>query len=304
MFLGVGAVIADYPKLVEEQFLISKNYPKGGSIPRDDVEPEGEATLGGSAVNVMKVLARLGNKCAVVGPIGDDEVGKEMSRKVDECGLKLLMTPLPGKNARVACYVTRDAERTMVTSLGVIASFKPEHLLDEHFKDATHTHLEGYNIYAGNVLERSVELAKKYKITISLDLSSFQVVERALKRFEAIIKQVDIVFGNTMEMKSLTGAEDPQKACGYFEEYQTIVITEGAKGCTVKPKGTMVATHYDAQPVTKLVDTTGAGDYFAAGFLHGFFRNEKIEVCVKMANQAASRVIQCLGADLVITELT
>lgn len=298
--LGVGNVFLDYPIHVDDSYLTERNIQKGAGklVEHLDVENDQKGLLGGSCPNVIKVLALMGNRCTLFGKVGNDAAGDEACRRLEECGVKLLLPQAEGKSGRSICYITPDKDRTMVASMGVTKELHGNELQDEFFKNITHTHIEGYNVYCEGVLEKSVRLAEEACSTISLDLSGTHVVEAFKDRFVEVAEKVHVLFGNAMEMKALTGLESPKEAAESFGVAKTIVVTEGAKGCWIKAGGSIEAQNFEARKVTHVVDTTGAGDYFAAGFLHGWLHRYTPEKCVKLGSTAASQVIQSLGADV------
>ena len=259
-----------------------------------------EGISGGAGTNVIKVLSRLGNKCALAGMIGSDACGEELKTRLNDIGIKLLMIRGASGNGVVNCFVTPDSKRTMQTFLGSADELKEEHISKKVFEKVKHVHLEGYLAYSGNVLEKCIELAKAENATISLDLGSRSLMTSHAQKFRDLVKKVDYIFGNELEFLTLHPGKTLQAAVESFDHHQTVVATRDEKGCMVKEKNAVNAQEFSAKevPSTDIKDTTGAGDYFAGGFLHGILNKQSIEKCVEIANLAATYVIRQLGADL------
>lgn len=270
-----------------------------------------EWSLGGSCTNVIKSLAHLGNSCSLLGKIGKDRKD-EIEARLKQIGIGSLLSLGKADAGFVNCFVT-DGDRTMQAYLGASAELSHEDLLPDHFKNFSHVHLEGYLAYFDQVLDKGIQLACDNYTTISLSLSSMDTAKAYKLKFLDCARRVDYLFGNFLEMKALMDEQEISKMKDLTDEqaissiiskidapFTTIVITDGANGCWVKPSHSTTAKKYDAIPIDKdrIKDTTGAGDFFLAGFLHGRTLNKNYNTCVKIANLAASYVIQQKGTDL------
>jgi sugar/nucleoside kinase (ribokinase family) len=182
--------------------------------------------------------------------------------------------------------------------LGASIELSEGDLSDDQFQNVQHVHFEGYSAYFGKVLETGISMAKQHHASISLDLASPSVVELFKPRLEESASRVNFLFGNKQEMLALTGCEAIQEALESFDSSQEVVATDGSKGCWVKATGKTDAVHYAALEVTGVRDTTGAGDFFDAGYIHGALRHKPVFQCVHMGNLAASFVIREEGAEL------
>lgn len=311
--LGIGNPFYDRFAFVSDEFLKQHHIIKGDTtviLDRVDLEkswekaPQKEACyvgkLGGSCANVIKVLTRLGHRCALSGVIGSDELGTSLLARLKEIGIASLISKGKNGTGLVNCFVTPDRQRTMQTFLGSASELAEDKVKKEHFKNVKHVHLEGYLLCYDDVMEKGIEFAKQQNATISVDLASSFVVKKYLKRFEKCISQVNFVFGNMQEILALRPSRTLKEAVESFGIDQTVVATMGPDGCLVKEKGTKQAVHYTALkvPQSEVVDTTGAGDYFDGGFLHGMFSGKSIPESVEMANLTATSVIRQLGAEL------
>lgn len=260
-------------------------------------------SLGGSCTNVIKVLSHLisilnsNQSCSLLGMVGKDQK-QEIEKELLSFGVEPLLNEGDNDNGIVNCFVTPDAQRTMQTFLGASLEFSEKHVTSEAFKNVAHVHLEGYLAYFNGVLEKSIKLAKENGAAVSLDLSSVDVITQCRDQIKKCADEVDIIFGNILEMKVFTGCKDVSEIIKKFHSRQIVVITDGSRGGWVKAAGKEDASKFDALKVDHVVDTTGAGDFFIAGFLAEFLDKKDVQTCIKAANLAASFVIQHDGTDL------
>jgi len=165
------------------------------------------------------------------------------------------------------------------------------------FPNMIHLHIEGYQAYF-NTVAIATEKAKAQAATVSIDLASVKLVNDLLGYFEQNIPKFDYIFGNQEEMLTYTGKNTLKEATESFAREQTAIATDGSKPCWVKAKGEKHARSYSVASVDNVIDSTGAGDFFQAGFLDGALKKDPIQKCVLKGNIAASYVIQQLGTDL------
>jgi len=308
--LGIGNPFLDSFAFVDDAFLEQQGLVKGDTFLTTDrklvdkiweaapkKESHAQGKLGGSCANVIKVLSTLGHKCALCGMIGKDDIGKILLEKLNGIGVVPLITQGSNGSGMVNCFVTPDCQRTMQTYLGSTTEFSEKNIEPKYFDGIAHVHLEAYVAYYGNTLEKCLQMAQKTKVPISLDLASPDIIKQHRPIVSTCASEVDILFGNLSEYFALTYTESPEEAVKHFRKDQTIVITAGANGCWVKAAGDSHAVHFKALPVEKVVDTTGAGDFFDAGYLHGLFSGKSISESVSMGNLAARYVIQQLGTE-------
>ena len=254
--------------------------------------------VGGSGTNVTKVLARLGEDCTIFGIVGADEMGREIITRLTKIGVTSSLQVAQLDTGIVNCYITPDAHRTMQAYVDPRIFGRQEDIPPALFQKKKFVLVEGYTAYFGDRIEKVIELAQQNQAKVSLDLASLDVVDKFKSRIKACISKVDYLFGNEQEMLAFTGCKTVQEAVESFPLSLTVVATMGPKGCWVKAEGQSVAAHYDTPEVQQVIDTTGAGDFFLAGFMHGVMRNKDIPECVKIAQTAALYVIQEEGADL------
>ena len=273
--LGVGNALVDIIVQLEDEGLLSEFGLPRGSMTLVDAELSGkiysattslkkEMSTGGSVANSMRTLASLGAACGYLGKIGNDELGKLFK---DEFEKKLIKTHLLSSEintGRVMGLVSPDSERTMATYLGAAVELKAVDFTPSVFEGYSYLYMEGYLVQNHELIKTGMAMAKQLGLKVAIDLSSFNIVEENLSFLKDMVNQyVDIVFANEEEANSFTG-ESPEKALDLIAEMCEIAIVKvGKKGSYIK-RGN---EKYTISPVpTIAVDTTGAGDSYAAGF--------------------------------------
>lgn len=256
-------------------------------------------SLGGSCANVVKTLACLveSASCALLGMVGKDKKD-EIEAKLKANGVQSLLVEGKEDNGVVNCFVTPDAQRTMQTFFGASLELTNERILPQHFVDLAHVHLEGYLGYFNGVLESCTKTAQEKGATVSLDLSSVDVIANCGEQLSKCASKVDIIFGNIEEMKKFTGQTEVEQMFASFKKEQIVVITNGSQGGWFKEKDTSLITPFKATATDSVVDTTGAGDFFIAGFLAEYLGKKSIHQAINSATIAASYVIQLDGTEL------
>ncbi len=313
--LGIGNPFIDHFSYVNGSFFASQNLKAGDANTTRDrsaviasltaagkSEEDPDWTLGGSGCNVVRTLGHLGNRCALIGKIGPDR-GDEIEERLKRIGVTPLLSRGTLPSAICNCFVNpgdKNSARTLHAYFGVTEEFTEMDVDPKAFQGIKHLDAEGWSVCFGKVLEMSIKYAKEQQASISLDLASEGLVRDLRTKFEECIQKVDYLFGNADEMLEMTHAESIEEAPLFFKKCQLIVMTDGKNGCWVKDKGSEDAVHYDAVkvPKEKIVDTTGAGDYFKGGFLDAALKGKSVARCVKEGSFAASLVIQHPGAEL------
>lgn len=306
--IGLGNALVDVlATLNDEKILEEMELPKGSMqlIDENKLQQINETfatikthlTTGGSAANAMLGLACLGAQTGFIGKIGNDHYGRFFKENCIRNGIdeKLLLCDLPSGVA--STFITPDGERTFGTYLGAASSLKAEDLNLDMFKGYSYLFIEGYLVQDHDMILHAIELAKEAGLQICLDMSSYNIVKEDIEFFTLLVsKYVDIVFTNEEEAKAFTGKE-PEEALDLMAELCSIAIVKiGSKGSYIK-KGT-IKVHINAVPVNKVTDTTGAGDYFAAGFLYGLTRGYNLERCGEIGSLLSGNVIQVIGTTL------
>ena len=256
---------------------------------------------GGSAGNTMACYASFGGKGGYIGKVADDELGASFASSLKDMGVHYDTKPLQGKEALTGhcmILVTPDGERTMNTFLGAAVELKPEDIDVDLVKAAQVTYLEGYLYDPPQAMEAFIFAARTAHEAgrkVSFTLSDPFCVDRHRNAFKDLIDgHIDILFANEEEIKSLFETEDLEDAIAQVKDKCSIVcITRSEKGSVILKDGERFAI--DAEPVEKVVDTTGAGDAYAAGFLFGYTEGKDMKTCGRYASIAAAEVISHMG---------
>lgn len=299
--LGIGNALVDVLSNVSDDFINEIHYPKGTMqlvswreisqiIARlSDIN----RSSGGSASNTVCTMAELDQKCSFIGKIGNDDFGHFYHR--DMLNRNVVPHIVYGDDPTGTCcaLITPDKERTLVTYLGAAALLQPQEIKPEYFKDIFMFYIEGYLIHNQSLIDKSLEYAKQSGALICLDLSSYNVVNEYrdyLKRI--VVDYVDILFANEEEAKSLTGL-DPDESARYLAGQCKICIVKiGKNGSYVASQDQFY--HIDAFPA-KVVDTTGAGDIYASGFLYSFLNDYPLATCGKIGSLMAASAVEVMG---------
>jgi sugar/nucleoside kinase (ribokinase family) len=307
--VGVGHAIMDVLASAEEGFLERHGLAKGamtlidaGKADRIYAEMGSPAERsGGSAANTMVGLASLGARCAYVGKVRGDALGRLFRRDIREAGVDFDTDEAAGgpPTGRCLVLVTPDSQRTMATFLGASASVAPADVDPDVIQNARITYLEGYlwdPAPAKAAFLQAAGVAHEAGRKVALSLSDSFCVDRHRTEFrELVTHHVDILFANEAELISLTESTDFDSAVGELRgSCEIAALTRGAEGSVVLSGGEV--TQVDPEPVTRVVDTTGAGDLYASGFLYGLSRGLDARTCGRIGGIAAAEVIGHFGA--------
>jgi sugar/nucleoside kinase (ribokinase family) len=308
--LGLGNAIVDVIARAEEDFLLRQGMRKGtmalidearaGAI-YDAMGPAVEMS-GGSAANTIVGLASLGARSAFIGKVKDDLLGRAFSHDIRAAGVGFTTAPASDGPSTGRCYVlvTPDGERTMNTFLGAAQDLHPADIDPELVAASVVTYLEGYLWDPKNAKDaflKAAQIAHQSGRKVALTLSDAFCVDRWRDEFLHLMRSrtVDLIFANEAELRSLYQTSDFDAAvAGLRADIDVAVVTRSEKGClVVGPDGTKAVSAF---PVDRVVDTTGAGDLFAAGFLSGLARGADDRTCGRLGALAAGEVIQHIGA--------
>jgi len=253
-------------------------------------------SAGGSAANTIHGLAMMGAKAGYIGVVGEDELGGFFVRDLIQAGVEPHMIHSRQETGRAIALVTPDSERTFATYLGAAIELSAENLRPEMFRGYSFFHIEGYLVQNHELIRKAVELAKQNGLIVSLDLASYNVVEANLDFLKEISRDfVDIVFANEEEARAFTGFE-PEEALKEIGKFVEIAIVKtGGKGSLIK-----TASEYceiGIIPVTP-IDTTGAGDLYASGFLYGLSGGLPVQQCGELGALLAGNVIEFMGSKI------
>ncbi|MFZ3361489.1 MAG: adenosine kinase [Xanthobacteraceae bacterium] len=308
--LGIGNAIVDVIARAEEDFLLTQGMRKGAMALIDEARAQaiydamGPAveTSGGSAANTIVGLASLGARTAFVGKIKDDLLGRAYSHDIHAAGVSFATKPAVAGPSTGRCYVlvTPDGERTMNTYLGAAQDLHPSDIDDDAIAASAVVYLEGYLWDPKNAKDAFVKAAKiahQAGRKVALSLSDAFCVDRWRDEFLQLMRTrtVDLIFANEAELHSLYQSSDFNSAIAALRaDIDVAVVTRSEKGClVVGPDG---AEAVPAFPVERVVDTTGAGDLFAAGFLSGLARGADDRTCGRLGALAAAEAIGHIGA--------
>jgi sugar/nucleoside kinase (ribokinase family) len=255
-----------------------------------------EHAPGGSAANTMNGVSNLGMDTGFIGKVSDDHFGKVMEGDMKKNGIKPFLLKGIAPTGLAVALVSQDSERTFAVNLGCAIELSPEDISTEMFSGYDFFHIEGYLVQNHALLRKAVALAKENNVKVSLDLASFDVVEANLGFLKEIIADyVDIVFANEEEAKAFTNM-DPELALHEISKSSEVSIVKiGEKGSLIKQGDNI---HTVGVIEAKSIDTTGAGDLYAAGFLFGMANNLSLEKCGQIGALLAGRVIEVLGAKM------
>jgi sugar/nucleoside kinase (ribokinase family) len=307
--LGIGNAIVDVLAHADEAFLVRHGLPKGAMTLIDAERAErlyadmgpGIEVSGGSCANTIAGAAALGSRVGYVGKLRDDELGRIFAHDIRATGVRFATEPAddgPG-TARCLILVTPDAQRTMCTYLGACVELGPEDVDLALVASAAVTYLEGYlwdPPRAKEAFRVAMAAARGAGRRVALTLSDPFCVERHREEFLALVDHdVDVLFANEHEIMALYRSSGVEEAVAAVRgRCEIAVVTRSERGCLVVTREEV--HEVPAEPVERVVDTTGAGDLFAAGFLHGLTRGRALPECARVGAVAAAEVISHFGA--------
>ncbi len=303
--LGIGNAIVDVICKVDEMFLKNHSLIKSTMKLIDETEFKKllnnlkiEKTIaGGSVANTMVGLSTLDNNVGFIGKINDDDLGRKYEESLTKEKVKYCYNKKKENLSTGTCLIliTPDSERTMCTFLGTAGKISPEDINENDIKQSEIIFLEGYLWDKGEpqkAFEKALQLSKKSSKT----LSDKFCVERHKKEFYELVKnKVDIVFANEQEIIELINAKSFEEVINFGKNLKKLLIITRAEKGSVAIQGQEVTT-YEAQKNLNVVDLTGAGDLFAAGFFNGFINKKSIKESLAKGTDMASKIIQKIGA--------
>lgn len=307
--VGIGAPIVDLVYRVEDEFLALNGINKGDSQKAANWEHFASIideclnreytpliATGGSCSNTIKGLAALGNSSAFIGKIGDDALGTFYRENIAKLNIEpwLITTAVP--TSQVAVFVTGDLQRTFLSFFGAGQTLTANEITSHYFKEAPLVHFEGYLLDDLELTERAMQLAKTSGSKVSLDLGCMRIVKSyPVEIFKFLKSYVDIAFANEDEIKQLLNLP-ADKGCQTLAEICPVVIVQvGKKGCWV---GSKDGIFHSPAMLVEAIDTTGAGDLFACGFIHGYVKNYSLQDCAWLGNLLGGTVVTVLGAEI------
>ena len=305
--LGMGNALVDIITQIEnDKILESFGLPRGSMTLVDldtsnfiHAETAGmtkSRASGGSAANTIHGLAHLGIETGFVGKVGNDDMGIFFKKDMMVNKINPILFRSMNETGRAMALISKDSERTFATYLGAAVDLSSEDLTHDIYKGYDYFYIEGYLVQDQKMFEKALRLAAKAGMKICLDLASYNIVAENVDFFKSIIsKYVNILFANDEEIRALTGKSPEEGARETKELCDLVVIKMGAEGSFCICEEGMV--RIGVRP-SKALDTTGAGDLYAAGFIYGHMKGHKSEICGKMGSILAGRVIELIGAKM------
>jgi len=304
--VGIGSALVDILTRIDNDSILEElNIPKGSmqlvnekssAIIEERLQGyESSMAPGGSAANTIHGLATLGIESGFISYIGKDEIGRFFEESMNSVGVKPLLSHSNTASGTARTIISADGERTFATNLGASLELNESVITSELFKDWDYCYLEGYLIANKPVFKKAITTAKECGCKIVLDLASFNVVEDNREFLNELLPQIDIVFANEEEAKALTQMSAEESLHYIADKVDIAIVKVGKKGSLIKRGEEVVTIGCNKVDV---VDTTGAGDMYAAGFLYGLINGYDLERCGTIGNHLAESIIQVIGAKM------
>jgi len=303
--LGIGNAIVDVLCKVDDNFLIKNSLTKSTMklIDKDEFKTLlslsiiEETVSGGSVANSIVGLSQLGNNVGFIGKVSDDNLGQKYEDGLKKEKVNYLYNkkkePIPTGSCLI--LITPDSERTMCTYLGTAGKINDQDIDESIIKNSEITFLEGY-LWDEGEPKKAFDKAIKYSNKVAMSLSDLFCVERHKEHFLELAKnKLDIIFANEQEITSLIDANSFEEIVNFSKQIKkNVVITRGDKGALSILNNELIEC--EAQKNLNIKDLTGAGDLFAAGYLHGIINNLSIKECLIKGTELSSKIIQKIGA--------
>lgn len=305
--LGIGNALVDIMTMLESDDFLKQFDLRKGSMQLVDQDFSGqvlagatnlkkELSSGGSAANTIHGLAHMGMNTGYIGKIGKDDFGEFFKKDMEQVGIKPALLEGVADTGRAIALVSPDSERTFATFLGAAIELNAADLVPAQFTGYTCLHVEGYLVQNRELITTAMKIAKEQGLLVSIDLASYNVVEQNVDFLtELITKYVDIVFANEEEAKAFTGLEPLKALDAIAEMCDTAVVKLGKDGSRIK-RG---EAEYRVNAIqAQSIDTTGAGDLYAAGFLYGLMKGLPLMKCGDIGSVLSGKVIEVVGAKM------
>ena len=306
--IGIGNALVDVITLIDNDLILEKfSLPKGSmqlvdletsrKVQSGTIDLKKKLSSGGSAANTIHGLAMLKAETGFIGSVGIDDTGAFFEKDMKDAGVNTMLLKRNSATGTAVALISPDSERTFATHLGAAVELGAVELDPGFFKGYDILYLEGYLIFNKPLVESACRIAKENSMKVALDLSSFNVVDAKLADFKEIIeKYADIVFANEEEAKSYTGLEPLDAVYKISEVCDIAVVKIGKEGSWIKRGEEVYKIDTDN---VQCIDTTGAGDLYAAGFLYGYASGFSLEKCGVLGSFLAGKVIEIIGARMV-----
>jgi len=308
--IGLGNTIMDFLIEIEDYHLANLNLNKGEFHLTDNEQAKQllekikqqnysiKSVPGGSSANTLKGIAFLGGKAILCGKVGEDQHGYNYINEMNQLGVITRINSNSSSTGHALTFITPDAERTFSVHLGAAVELDKKDILEEDIKKSKILHLEGYQIEGSTkkTILHAIELAKKNNTLISIDLADPGVVRRNKKFLEELIKNhIDIVFVNEIEAQEFTNLQEEEAAIELAKQVKIAIVKIGKKGSLICQKGDI--TKIKSYPANA-IDTTGAGDSYAAGFLYGYCNHWSLQKSGQLGSLLASKVVEQIGVSM------
>ncbi len=304
---GIGAALVDILVRQSDDFLREIDAQKGGMtlVDEDAINhligrtiSEPVVVPGGSACNTIIGVARLGGTASFVGKLGEDDYGRLFESELKKRNVSPYLVKSSSATGRVLSAITPDAQRTLFTFLGASSEHIGEEIIDNSFRDSAIVQIEGYLVFNEDLIAAALGAAKKANALISFDLASYTVVEEFKPMLHRIVDEyVDILIANEDEARAFTGFSDEIKAVNALSEMADIAVLKvGARGSYIAKGGEIIKI----EPFGSdgIIDTTGAGDLWAAGFLFGLVNGYPLDKCGMLGSVCGYEVCKVVGAHI------
>jgi len=305
--LGMGNALVDIMiRLESDDFLEKFSLPKGSmqlvsnKFMKKILEKSSYLTKyqssGGSAANTIHGLAILGIKTAFIGKIGNDEFGNFFRADLEKNNIEPNLFLGETETGRAVALISPDSERTFATFLGAAIELSGKDLTSSLFENYQYFHIEGYLMQNHDLIKKALHLAKENNLLVSLDLASFNVIEENLDFLKSLINDyADIVFANEEEAKAFTGKKPEEALQIMAGKCKIAVVKLGKNGSLIQQKDKIFRV--GVIPV-KSIDTTGAGDLYASGFLYGLIKGLSLQKCGETGSILSGKVIEVTGSKM------
>lgn len=304
--LGTGNALVDILIRIKNDDLLDKlGLPKGGMtlidkkkanhILNSTTQFELEKSAGGSVANTVNGLAQLGVSTGFIGTVGKDEFGSFFNQEMIKKGVDTHLSFLNKETGKSLVLISEDSERTMATYLGSAVYLDKSSLSKSLFSRYDYFYLEGYLLPLQDYVKKALKLARSAGNIISIDLSSFSTVEENREFLDRILLDyVDIVFANEFEARVFSGKENLHQAVEKISKVCRIAVVKCGSDGSIIQRG---SDQFTIEPeVSEAIDTTGAGDLYAAGFFYGLVNEYPLEMCGRLGSILGGKVVEIVGA--------
>ena len=307
--IGIGNALTDMLVNLSSDEVLTRYNIARGSMSLVDSKLQSEVSkavagrpyslsLGGSADNTIRAMARLGAEVGFIGKVGRDTTGDFFEQALSNLGIQPVIFRGENRSGKCVSLISPDGERTMLTHLGAALELHADEISEQVFTGYDCLYIEGYLVQDHTLISSVARKAKQCGLKVAIDLASFNVVAENIDFLRELVREyVDIVFASEDEAKTFSGESEPINALQYISEMCSLAVVKiGMKGALIK-QGEQVV-HVGIMAAAKRVDTTGAGDFYAAGFLYGLTQGLDLRQCGTIGAVTAGKVIEIVGTTL------